>query len=225
MLAERTQRGPRARAHAGKPIIGPKPPYGLHWDEAAGRFQPYEPEVAVLRRIVRELLDGSSLRRVRDGLRQDGILTPTGRAMWQCSTISHLLRDERYTGKGAAYRYKTERCNGGSHRVVVPEGWSVPLPDGVFPQIITPDECAVIRAILERNRVQAVRNNREPEKFLLRAGFIRCGLCGNVMAATNAGGRYRYRCATRDKVFPPCPKPLSKARRSKPQYGRASRRY
>jgi site-specific DNA recombinase len=116
-----------------------------------------------------------------------------------------MLRDERYTGKGAAYRYKTERRNGRTYRVEVLEGWSVPLPDGVFPQLITPEDFAAVQAILERNRNQVVRNNREPEKFLLRAGFIRCGLCGNVMGACSQGGRYRYKCVSRDKTNPPCP--------------------
>lgn len=203
-LAERTQRGRRARAAKGKPIIGPKNPYGLIWNEAEGRYLVNETEAAVLRRIIDEILGGASLRQIKNGLNADGIPSPSGKT-WQTSTIKYLVSQQRYTGVGVAYQYKTTRKGDRWLRTEVPDGWEVPLPDGVYPQIITPDEFAAIQSRLAANRAQATRNNREPEAFLLRAGFIRCGLCGHVMAASSAGGRRRYRCATRDKVDPPCP--------------------
>jgi site-specific DNA recombinase len=181
-LAERTQRGRRARAAAGKPIIGPKPPYGLRWSESEGRFIEVPDEANVLRYLFERVAAGASIEGLVAELTDRGIPTPTGKRQWRRATIAQLLHDERYTGKGAAYRYKTERrANGKWYRTAVPEGWTVALPEGVVPQIVSPELFAAVQRRLALNKQLARRRSKNPELFLLRGGFARCGICGGSL--------------------------------------------
>ncbi len=181
-LAERTQRGRRARAAAGKPIIGPKSPYGLRWVESEGRFVEVPEEASVLRYLFERVAAGASIEGLVAELTDRGIPTPMGKRQWRRATIVQLLHDERYTGQGAAYRYKTERrANGKWYRTAVPEGWTVALPEGVVPQIVSPELFAAVQRRLAWNKQLARRRNKNPELFLLRGGFARCGICGGSL--------------------------------------------
>ena len=193
--AERTVRGKRARVAKGKPLFGPKPPYGLTWDETKHCYVLNEPEARVIRRMVDRYLEGVSLRKLANEFTEAGIPGPTG-GRWWSETLRIILGDERYTGVGAAYRNKTERKDGRWLRIAVPDDWSDPLPEGIYPQIITTDEFAAIQARFDRNRQEAFRHNSEPERYLLRAGYIFCGLCGGSMVAFHDRKRdyLRYGC-------------------------------
>jgi len=184
-LVERTQRGRRARAAAGKPIIGPKPPYGLRWNEAEGRFVEVPEEAAVVRYLFERVAAGASIGSLAAELTERGIPTPMGKRQWHRTTIGYLLRDERYVGRGVTYRYKTERrANGKWYRTEVPEGWTVPLPEGVLPQIVSPELFAAVQQRLALNKQLSRRRNKNPDLFLLRGGFARCGICGGTLTTT-----------------------------------------
>ena len=74
-------------------------------------------------------------------------------------------------------RVTTRRPGGGYFRRVATPEERMMLP-GIAPAIVTPEEHALAQSILERNKANAIRNNRDPQATLLRAGFIRCGHCG-----------------------------------------------
>lgn len=58
-----------------------------------------DPEQAeVVKRIYREYLEGLSMKKIAEGLEQDGILTGAGKTKWYDSTINKILRNERYMG-------------------------------------------------------------------------------------------------------------------------------
>lgn len=58
-----------------------------------------DPEQAeVVKRIYREYLEGFSMKKIAEGLEQDGILTGAGKAKWYDSTINKILRNEKYMG-------------------------------------------------------------------------------------------------------------------------------
>ena len=58
-----------------------------------------DPEQAeVVKRIYREYLEGLSMKKIAEGLEQDGILTGAGKAKWYDSTINKILRNEKYMG-------------------------------------------------------------------------------------------------------------------------------
>src|SRR5215207_8233897 len=62
-IAERTQRGRRARVSSGKPLAGNRPSYGYRWADAAKSHLELDPINAdVVRRIFDMALEGRSLR-------------------------------------------------------------------------------------------------------------------------------------------------------------------
>lgn len=200
-ILERTQRGTRARATAGKLLAGPRPLFGYRWrgeDKGAYDFDPTTS--AVVRRIYDEFLGGRSLRAICLRLTAEGVPTPIGKKLeWSVPTVSDILKNPTYAGVATAFRYQTHRMSGASPRVTVrPDADQMALPPGTVPAIVTGGEHAAAVDRLEYNRATSPRNNRDPDGTLLRAGFIRCGHCGRSMGVKNpCSPRQRvpmYRC-------------------------------
>ena len=58
-----------------------------------------DPEQAeVVKRIYREYFEGLSMKKIAEGLEQDGILTGAGKTKWYDSTINKILQNEKYMG-------------------------------------------------------------------------------------------------------------------------------
>jgi site-specific DNA recombinase len=157
-------------------------------------------------------LGGATLRGVCAMLEERGILSPTGRPQWTATAIRQVIMRSIYSGTGTAYATVTTRRPGGGfdRRVATPEERTM-LP-GIAPSIVTPEEHAFAQSILERNKANASRNNRDPEATLLRAGFIRCGHCGWQMGVNNPppsapGFSPAYHCNARSKRVHNCPQP------------------
>jgi len=80
-ITERTQRGMRARATAGKPVSG-RPLYGYRWADVERTQLEADPITApIVRRIYRAAASGTTLRQISFGLAADGIPTPSGKAL------------------------------------------------------------------------------------------------------------------------------------------------
>lgn len=73
-------------------------PYGYRKDRE-GRWQIAEEQAAVIRRIFRESLRGSTDYAVASGLTKDGVPTARGGHVWRPSTIYRILRNLTYTGQ------------------------------------------------------------------------------------------------------------------------------
>ena len=217
-IVERTQRGLRARVGDGKPLAGPRPPYGYRWETEVDdkgravkrRLALDEAAASVVRRIFDAALRGESLRSIARTLTAEGVATPTGRsAHWDSSTVSRILSDPRYAGRSTAYRWSKEKLPDGRCRIRRRhESEHVDLPDGLVPPLVTADEFAAVRARLSRNKAEASRNNPDPEATLLRAGFARCGYCGGPLAVKRRGdGRDgpHYRCSPTNADRYGCP--------------------
>lgn len=198
-IREATQRGMMARIKAGKPRAGKKPLFGYRWaDEATKeRLTIFEPEAEVVRRIYRHLAGGGSLASLDAQLRAEGIRGPSG-GYWTATTLGRLIRNDWYAGRAFANRWQTFKNEQGrrDQRLRPREDW-IALPDGVAPAIVEPGVWDSAVAQIERNRAtEGPRNLRNPESFLLRGGYARCGLCGGPMAAKNRDGREpSYQCA------------------------------
>jgi site-specific DNA recombinase len=143
-------------------------------------------------------------------LEQRGISSPTGRPQWTATAIRETMMRSIYSGTGTAYATVTTRRPGGGfvRRVATPDERTL-LP-GIAPPIVTPQEHALVQSILERNKANAIRNNRDPVASLLRAGYVRCGHCGWTMGVKNpppsAPGRSAlYQCNARGMRVHNCP--------------------
>lgn len=55
-------------------------------------------QAEVVKRIYREYLEGLSMKKIAEGLEQDGILTGAGKTKWYDSTINKILQNEKYMG-------------------------------------------------------------------------------------------------------------------------------
>jgi site-specific DNA recombinase len=211
-IAERTQRGKRARVASGKPIVSPKPAYGYHWNGDKSGYV-LDPETApVVRLIFDWALAGVTLRGIVNRLAERGIPSPTGRPRWAVPPIREVLRRPTYTGTGVAFRMRHERRPTGGYTLRPATADEQVLLPGIAPPIVTPEEQAAVMARLASNQAQAARNNRAPEATLLRAGFVRCGHCGWSMCVSPSSRSSRslqsqYRCDVRARHTHGCPVP------------------
>ena len=198
-IAERTNRGRRARAQAGKMIPGPRPLYGYRWRDPAHTALEVNSETApVLQRIFHELADGEALRQVAKGLTRDGIPTPTGAPLWTAASLHYLIRQDAYIGNARAFRTKQERGHDGKYRNPAASAThQVALPAGTVPALVDAETFTAVQARLARNKAAAVRTKPASEDALLRSGFAVCGYCGNNLAALkHSSGKRNYVCTS-----------------------------
>ncbi len=201
-IRERTIRGKLERVRAGRLLPGGKPLYGYRWidveDERGNVVKKAGLEVdpmtaPVVRRIFADCVNGKSLRRIATDLTLEAIPAPRGKAEWQPNSVAKILHHPNYTGRARAWWY---RPVGETKALGFDLERAVELPDGVVPQLVDEGTWHVVQERLRRNKEQAARNNKEPSKTLLRAGFGRCGLCGGILSAERrAGDRHIYRCS------------------------------
>ena len=196
-IAERTNRGRRARAQAGKMIPGPRPLYGYRWRDPGHTGLEVNPETApILQRIFHELAEGKALRQVAKGLTQDGIPTPTGAPLWTAASLHYLIRQDAYIGNARAFRTKQERGHDGKYRnPAASTDHQVALPAGTVPALVDMETFSAVKVRLARNKAAAICTNPAPEDALLRSGFAVCGYCGNNLAALkHSSGKRNYVC-------------------------------
>jgi site-specific DNA recombinase len=211
-IAERTQRGKRARVASGKPLTPPRAPYGYAWNADKSGYL-LDPETGPAVRLIFDgALAGDSLRTISATLFAHGYPAPNGRPRWQPVSIREVLRRPVYAGSTVAYATRCERRPGGGYRrrVTSPEE-RVIIPN-VAPPIVTVEEQVAVLSRLATNQAHSTRNNRRPEDTLLRAGFIRCGHCGRSLAvshppASRPGVAPVYRCDVRPRDNHDCLRP------------------
>lgn len=216
-IRERIGRGKRARAQAGKLLHGPRPMYGYRWRDADKSTYAPDPATApILQRIFREAAGGTTLGAIAAGLMRDGIPAPGGGRDWYRHTLSFLLSQPGYTGQAEAFRVRWTQQDGRAMIEDAPAEQRVPLPAGTIPALVDAELFAAVRERLQRNRAEAARNCAEPERYLLRAGYVRCGACGAtaVVVQGSAAAPPRYRCASSSRPSGPCAQPIPAVRTS-----------
>ena len=215
-IAERTRRGKTHRARAGVVNVLGGAPYGYHYvrrsDDAAARYEIVKDQAAVVRELFRRYVDDSvSIAELARWLTADGILTATGKAHWDRSTIWGMLRNPAYAGR-AAY-LKTGRVDGSPalNRTARRQGRAVsrhartrprPAEDWIeiaVPALIDDDTFAAAARRLEDNRRFSARNTKEPSLLM---GLVACHSCGYAYYRTSTRTKtrklYYYRCLGSD---------------------------
>ncbi len=179
-IAERNRRGKLWRAPAGEAVQW-QAPYGFRRlpRSAAGpaHLEVHEPEAAVVRAIFDHYTAGGlSMRQITRRLADDQIPSPSGRAVWNISTISGLLTNRAYIGSWYYNRSESLPAKGptGSdrRRARPAEEW-IPIP---VPPIVTEDTFDAAQAVSRDNSAWSPRNTT-PGAWLLR-GLVVCGACG-----------------------------------------------
>ena len=208
-IKERTQRGRRARAEGGRPLLGNRPLFGYRLNADHSAYEIDESEAPTVRRVFKRIGEGMTLRDIARELSADGVLTPSGLSQWRQTNVAKLLHHPSYAGLGYSYRYRSpskqeqrDRVRRGEKplpkQVIRPESEWIPLPDGTIPAIVDRDVFDRAQAVLVENRREASRRISRPENYLLRGGFAHCGYCGAAMhAGTTAAGLALYYCGAR----------------------------
>ena len=206
-IKERSQRGRLARAQAGKPLVGCRPPFGYQWvyeiRMRAGReisvpvrLEPDPVTTPVVQRIFADAIGGKPLRAIAAALNTEGVPTPTQVGQWNHSSVRYILTHPVYAGAAAALRYrKTRRASGKKGWAYRSEDETIALP-AVAPPLVDGDTFAAIGARLRQNQLEAPRNNHFPEDTLLRGGYARCGYCGGALTTQRHSQtrHWRYVC-------------------------------
>jgi site-specific DNA recombinase len=191
-IRERSMRGHEAKLRAGK-LVGNTPvPYGYKYNDTKTALLHDDVTAPIARRIFAECVGGASLRSIALHLTDEGIPTPRGLPLWTPTSVKIILNNPAYTGNFAARRWRTTRQKGKAVTERRPESDHIPMPEGICPPLIDRATYVATQAKLARNRTEATRNARNPERFLLRAGFARCACCGRALVAQIDPRDYAY---------------------------------
>jgi site-specific DNA recombinase len=232
-IRRRTMNGRRERAEEGKLLGASTPLYGFMYpitEQGVDRTRyilndvvfyvdtsGYEwTEVKVVLFFFEGVVQGRTIRGMATELIEREVKTRKGKD-WCISTISNILRNPFYYGKGYVFKERLleERMPGKNRkkRERRPLDERIWLPDGVVPAIITQELFEQTQGVLRQNQENASRNNAHPEESLLRAGLAKCGYCGSNLTVHHTKDRpdrhekataYYYCSLARNRVRTPC---------------------
>ncbi len=178
-IAERNRRGKLWRSRAGE-VIYAKVPYGYRriprTGEHKAHLQVCEPEAAIVRRIFDEYVHKDmSMRQIVLGLHRDGVRSPTGRELWNVSTMNRILHNETYVGRAWYNRTETVERHGPAGRrrkVPRPRDQWIAIP---VPAILDEAEFDAVQHVSRDNSRWNPR--RAGNGYWLLRGLVRCGHC------------------------------------------------
>jgi site-specific DNA recombinase len=201
-IVKRTQTGIQSRVEEGHLLPSRRPLYGYEWEDRwvvregkeilvkKAAYVIKEDEAKVVVWIFELAYEGVSMRRIAIMLTEKGIPTPDGKTLWRFQTVQSILSNSFYTGQAFAYRYQWEFKPGeGMRRHLRPEGERMALPDGVVPALISQEVFDKVQEQLAYNKQMAQRNNKHPQRTLLRCGMVVCGYCGRNMTVQHSNTR------------------------------------
>lgn len=156
-ILERTLAARKRLAAEGK--IQGRPPWGRRWDKRAGAWSE-TPQMAIYRRLFREVLAGKSLQEIADALNAEGVATPRGRR-WTTAHLSRLIQHPACAGKL--------------------EGWGQTF---AIPPVV---DAATWRAAKARLRANGQRSGPPGHHPALLRRVASCGECGARMWVQRGG--------------------------------------
>lgn len=190
-IAERYRRGKLWRARAGE-VVTWKPPYGYRRiprvGEQPAHLEIFEPEAAIVRRIFDDYVhQDMTMRQITKHLNQEGICSPSGKAIWGVSTVGRILRNEAYIG--LVYQNRTELV---PDRRATGKVRQVPRPRDQWIAIAVPatlsEELFEAAQRVSRDNSRWSPRRAEQGHWLLR-GLVKCGHCGVGVSCHKMRGR------------------------------------
>ena len=170
------------------------------------RMVPYPAEAEVVRRIFRDFASGKALTAIVRELNEERIPGRRRRRLgWAPSTVSRILKNEKYIGRWTWNRTETRRDprTGRKRRIAKPNGeWHVVQDEAL--RIVSQDAWERVRARWveidgtwpvsrkARGFEKQQRSYVETHPPHLLSGMLRCGCCGAAMAQVSgkSGGYY-----------------------------------
>lgn len=194
-IRERTLRGRKSLAQAGKLHNGAPEKYGWRRDKENRVRIIYEPEAAIVRWIFQQVLEGHGIHSLAQELNERGVPPPSAGkytyerpgTRWHGWTIRYILKHPAYAGESVGWTM--------SHRGErPPEEWLV-LAAGTTPAIVTREEFERVQVRLRENKGAKKRNEKH---FSLLRGMVVCE-CGCTMSPSHMrlGRKSYYTCNSR----------------------------
>jgi len=182
---ERTMRGRKSKALAGKVIIG-HPKYGYDWNKEVSNYTINEAERKIVKEIYEMCFMNYGLHRIKNALIERGLLNKRGRP-FKIKYIYTILTDPFYTGTYYHYREQWRKTSQNKYDVtkMPPESWlGIPVP-----AIVTVEEQTRAKKQMAANQINAKRNRNFD--YML-TGMIKCGICGHGMTAISLYRNKKY---------------------------------
>ena len=200
-LSQNVTRGKRMGYKEGKFTL---PPFLYGYDRGDGMNPIIIPEQAtIIRKIFHMYLEGNSIRGIKKWLNENNIETPKGTSTWSASTISGILRNEKYKGDvllqksyTVDYLTKTTAKNKGE----VTQYYIENNHEGILSREIFD---MVQDELQRRASLYSSKNpSRYSSKYAL-SGKVICGECGakyrRVTWSRNGNKKIVWRCSERLK--------------------------
>lgn len=215
VIRERTIAGRHQRARNGRQTIMQRP-FGYriitHADARTeaehfgkdGEYVLIPEEAEAVRLVFRRCMEGKTLWRIAEELKNLGVKTMRGGA-WRAGTIQQMLRNPVYKGTAYHARYKAERVRDPKTQhlkkvsVERPESEWIAIP---CPAIVDQETFDYAQTILTENKV---RKSGNAKRVYPLSNLIRCAKCGRPYGGMIANeGKHRY-YRPRPRSFPEDP--------------------
>jgi len=166
-----------------------------------GKLEIFEPEAKIVREIFGRFLCGQNCDEIAEYVTSLEIPTRDGKLKWQRSTISYILRNERYMGNALLQKfYSTDtlpyekRRNHGERPKYLTEGSN--------PEIIPPEMFNAANALIQQRKMFAPMTNRGNKVFSKK---LQCGYCGSLFREKTSGSKISWVCLTHNTDRRCCP--------------------
>jgi site-specific DNA recombinase len=214
-ILERTRRGRKYSAMAGKVSVFSRAPYGyvyvpkMNGVDATWEIDPLKSEHV---RLIFELYCNQqfSLRRIVRHLADRGICSSQGNSQWHPTSIREVLSNPAYYGEAmfgktrVSPKKSKKRPSRGSPEF--PRNAKIQIPTTPSEQIIIPVPAIIDRNLFETARLHMDENRRRfrqdkaKSKYLL-SGLVLCGRCGAAYCSRKTYDKnqyHYYRCLRSD---------------------------
>lgn len=188
----------KRRMESGK-FITCKAPFGYRLKN--GTLEINENEAEIVRMIFDRYLSGQSKDEIAHYLSELGIPTRDGKMRWQYSSVSYILRNEKYVGDALLQKRYTTDTLPYQEKINHGEKEQYYLP-GSHPPIIDRDTFEAVRALLNRRAEKATTEKRQNDPL---ARKIVCGSCGTLFKRTGRGSKLYWVCRNHYRDKDNCP--------------------
>lgn len=191
----------KCRHNGGVPLYG----YSVDKD---GYYVINEYEAAAVRAIFQLIKTGHSYQEIISIMTERGYRTRSGKK-FSCSTIHHMLHNEKYNGTYVYNRTMPQPKGGKRTNASRPDDEILRIPGGMPAIVDMPTFLEVQKIMKRRNNQSAVAAGHAKEVYLLQ-GLIKCGNCGSPMVgARRKDGRDKklrvsYECSGRKRKRTNC---------------------
>lgn len=164
-----------------------------------------ETTAPLVQHIFQLYAEGLTLRGLTKRLESEGYRTPRGKLHWSTSGLCRIIENPRYRGAWPGNQWKVVPRKGQKplYRMQPESEWL--WTDG--PAIIDPELWFKANRLRTTARANSPKSAGTPESFLLRTGYVWCGLCGNKLhGITQRNGQRSpaYVCGHRSVVSTSC---------------------